>query len=217
MSRMRQTILAHQRRLPRILLLSPTQVPVDRTVLKDSLTDDANLFDRSVDADKSQKPEEAFSAAESLEPVADTVKTASYSPEPENNADTQTHVAPTVAQPTTPTGKSTTGKSTTQFFNGNATATKTTPTTTGRSAATERTTPNQRPAASSVTAVTAAPVATPQLAPLPVDPTSTQNQCCQISSSNEQYPAHSRAAKWRRKIIGCSQDSRTFRKHDKSG
>lgn len=144
--------------------------PVDRTVLKDSLTDDVNLFDRSVDADKSQKPEETFSAAESLEPVADTVKTASYSPKPENDTYTQANVAPTVAQPTTPTGKLTTGKSTTQFFNGNATATKTTPTTTGRSAATERTTPNERPAASSVTAVTAAPVATPQLAPLPVDP-----------------------------------------------
>ena len=138
--------------------------PVDRTVLKDSLTDAVSLFARSADADQIQESEEASSNAKSLTPVGEVVTPASYSPEPAIGTASQPKVAQTVARPATPTGKSTT-----QFFNGNPTAAKTTPASTGRSAATERTTPDARPAASSVTAVTAAPVATPQLDPLPVD------------------------------------------------
>ncbi len=140
-------------------------VSVDRTVLKDSLTDDVNLFDRSVDVEKSQQPEEVvIPVAESDTPVAETIKTVSYSPETATDTSSKSNDAPTAARPT-----SSTGKSTTQFFNGNATSAKTAPTTTSRSASLERTKENGRPAASSVTAVMAAPVATPQLDPLRVD------------------------------------------------
>jgi len=139
---------------------------VDRTVLKDSLTDDANLFDRSVDADQSQRSENVFSVAEYFEPVAEPIKTVSYSPEPATDKASQANVAPTVVRPGKPTGTPT-GKSTTQFFNGNATPATASPTATARSAATEQTALNGQPAAASVTAVTAAPVATPHLDALP--------------------------------------------------
>jgi uncharacterized repeat protein (TIGR01451 family) len=140
---------------------------VDQTVLKESLADDVNLFDRSVSAGESQNSEEVFSVAEPVAPVAEPVKTASYSPEPESETVAQAKVAPAAARQVTPAGRSTT-----QFFNGNATSAKTTPTTTGRSASTERSTANGQPTASSVTAVTAPPVAIPELAALPVDPQS---------------------------------------------
>ena len=139
--------------------------PVNRTVLKDSLTDDVNLFDRAVDADQSQKSENVFSAAESFEPIAEPIKTVSYSPEPATDTASQSSAAPTVARPSTPTARSTT-----QFFNGNASSAKTAVAKTGRSAAAERATVKGQPAVSSVTAVTAAPVATPHLEALPVDP-----------------------------------------------
>ena len=143
--------------------------PVDRTVLKDSLTDDVNLFDRSVDADQSQTSEEVFAAAESFAPVAETIKRTGYSPEPETDTastfDTGSTLdaAPAVARPA-----ASVGKSKTQFFNGNA-APAETASTTVRPVATERTKRNEQPAASSVTAVSAAPVATPHLDLLPVD------------------------------------------------
>lgn len=139
--------------------------PIDRTVLKDSLTDDVNLFDRSIGAVESQKSEEVFSVTEPVAPVAKSIITASYSPETAADTASQTNVAPTGATPATPTGKSTT-----QFFNGNATSAKTAPPTTGRSASTEQMTVKGQPAASSVTAVTAAPDITPQMDALPGDP-----------------------------------------------
>ena len=144
--------------------------PVDRTVLKDSLTDDANLFDRSVDADQSQKSENVFSTAESFEPVAEPIKTVSYSPEPATDTASQASAAPTNVAPAVARPATSAGKSTFQFFGGNVTPAKTAPTTAGRSAATAQTKVKGPPAASSVTAVNAAPVATPHLDPLPVDP-----------------------------------------------
>jgi len=150
---------------------------VDRTVLKDSLTDDVNLFDRAVDADQSQRSENVFSTAESFEPVAEPIKTVSYSPEPATDRASPSNAAPTVVRPGTPTGKSTT-----QFFNGNATPATASPTATGRSAATEQTALNGQPAAASVTAVTAAPVATPHLERLPVDPQALKSNAAKSNS-----------------------------------
>ncbi len=149
------------------IVFAAESATVDRTVLKDSLTDDDNLFDRSGSADTSQKSSDALSEAESFEPVAEPIKKVSYSPEPATETASLYSVVPRDAQPST-TGR----KSSTQFFNGNPATGKTTPPISGRPAATDQTKAKGQPAASSVTAVTVAPVATPQPESLPVDPQS---------------------------------------------
>ena len=109
--------------------------PVDRTVLKDSLADEANPFDRSLGSGNDQEPAHTLEADTAKTPEATAIQPASFSREAaqatETNPASEANPAPeanpaTTAKPATLAKPAST--STTQFFNGRGSKEIATPT-----------------------------------------------------------------------------------------
>lgn len=110
--------------------------PVDRTVLKDGLADDLNLFDRSIGTEIQPAAPDKLAESLTATPTADTTSV-SFSPEPAATAALKSPI--------------TASKSTTKFFYGSGQAQETNP------VAARPTPASGKPATSAVTATAAAP------------------------------------------------------------